>query len=283
MQKLLEGKTAVVTGASRGIGFATARRFADEGANVVLAARGQEALDAAAEAITDAGGQAIGVSADITAKSSVEALVRAAVEHFGGLDVLCNNAGSTGDPSPVTELSEEGFDRTFELDARAVLFGHKYAARQFREQGTGGSIITVASVAALQGGWSSISYTTAKHAAVGIIRHAAKELSADRIRTNGIAPGVVMTPLIAGAFGVPREKATDLVRYIDERLGPQQALGRYGTVDDIANAALFLASDLSAYVSGTVIPVDGGISSYTLSSSDEDIARTAQDFLAEVG
>ena len=118
---------------------------------------------------------------------------------------------------------------------------------------------------------------------VGSIRHATKELSADRIRTNGIAPGVVMTPLIAGTFDVPQEKATELTHHIDEQLGPQQALGRYGTVDDIAAAALFLASDLRPTSAAPSSRSTGGISSYTLRSSDEDIARTAQDFLAEVG
>lgn len=279
MTGLLEGRTAIVTGASKGIGLAITARFAAQGAHVVLAARGHDALDAAVGRIVDAGGSAVAVTADVTDEASVAALVDAAVERFGGLDVMVNNAGSTGDPSPLTELSASGFDHTFQLDARSVVFGHKHAARRFREQGDGGSIITIASVAAIQGGWSSISYTTAKHAVIGTVRHAAKELSADRIRTNVIAPGVIMTPLIADAFGVPSDHASDLMDVVDERLGTRQALGRYGTVDDIANVALFLASDLSSYVSGAVIPVDGGISAYTQSTSDDDIARVAREFL----
>ncbi|WP_254216312.1 SDR family NAD(P)-dependent oxidoreductase [Burkholderia multivorans] len=118
----------------------------------------------------------------------------------------------------------------------------------------------------------------AKHAVVGTIRHAAKELAPFGIRTNGVAPGVIMTPLIAKAFGVPPEKADELVQYLVGRLGSKQAMGRYGSAEDVANAALFFASDLSAYVSGTVMPVDGGISSYTLSTSDEEIFAAAQEF-----
>jgi len=114
---------------------------------------------------------------------------------------------------------------------------------------------------------------------IGTIRHAAKELAPFRIRSNGVAPGVIMTPLVAKAFGVPPEKADALVAFLVDRLGPKQAMGRYGSAEDIANAALFLASDLSAYVSGTVIPVDGGLSSYTLSTSDEEIYAAAQEFL----
>lgn len=281
MDKLLQGKTAIITGASKGIGRAIAELFGREGANVVITARGQDALNETVDAITGKGGKAISVSVDMTKESSVASAVKAAVDHFGRLDIMCNNAGSTGDPSTITDITKDGFDRTFALDTRSVLFGHKYAARQFIKQGTRGSIITTASVAALQGGWSSISYTTAKHAVVGIIQHAAKELGTYGIRSNAVAPGVIMTPLIAKAFGVPQEKGKELTSYIDKHLGSKQALGRYGTPEDIANAALFLASDLSSYINGVVIPVDGGISSYTQSTSDAEITEIAKDFLAQ--
>lgn len=276
MDKLLKGKVAIVTGGASGIGLAAVQRFAVEGAHVLIADIAQEAGKAAAAAL---GESALFQRTDVTDEASIQAAVDAAVARFGRLDIMFNNAGSTGDAAPVTEIEAAGFDRTFVLDVRSVVLGHKCAARRFKEQGTGGSIITTVSVAGLQGGWLSVSYATAKHAVVGTIRHAAKELAPFGIRSNGVAPGVIMTPLIAKAFGVPPEKADALVQYLVGRLGGKQAMGRYGSAEDVANAALFLASDLSAYVSGTVIPVDGGISSYTLSTSDEEIFAAAQEFV----
>lgn len=276
MSQLLTGKVAIVTGGASGIGLAAAQRFVAEGARVVIADVAQEAGEAAAASLGEA---AMFQRTDVTDEASIQAAVDAASARFGRLDVMFNNAGTTGDGSAITEIGAAGFDKTFVLDVRSVVLGHKCAARRFKEQGTGGSIISTVSVAGLQGGWSSVSYATAKHAVVGTIRHAAKELAPFGIRTNGVAPGVIMTPLIAKAFGVPPEKADALMQYLVGRLGGKQALGRYGSAEDVANAALFLASDLSAYVSGTVIPVDGGISSYTLSTSDEEIFAAAQEFV----
>lgn len=276
MNNLLAEKVAIVTGGASGIGLAAVQRFVAEGARVVIADVAQEAGEAAAASL----GESVAFQrTDVTDEASIQAVVDAAITRFGRLDVMFNNAGSTGDGSAITEIGPAGFDKTFVLDVRSVVLGHKCAARRFKEQGTGGSIISTVSVAGLQGGWSSVSYATAKHAVVGTIRHAAKELAPLGIRTNGVAPGVIMTPLIAKAFGVPPEKADELMQYLVGRLGGKQALGRYGSAEDVANAALFLASDLSAYVSGTVIPVDGGISSYTLSTSDEEIFAAAQDFV----
>ncbi|WP_434026973.1 SDR family NAD(P)-dependent oxidoreductase [[Pseudomonas] boreopolis] len=275
MSNLLTGKVAIVTGGASGIGLAAAQRFVAEGGRVVIADVAQEAGEAAAASLGEA---AAFQCTDVTDEASIQAAVDAAVTRFGRLDVMFNNAGSTGDGSSITEIGPAGFDKTFVLDVRSVVLGHKCAARRFKEQGTGGSIISTVSVAGLQGGWSSVSYATAKHAVVGTIRHAAKELAPFGIRTNGVAPGVIMTPLIAKAFGVPPEKADELVQYLVGRLGSKQAMGRYGSAEDVANAALFFASDLSAYVSGTVMPVDGGISSYTLSTSDEEIFAAAQEF-----
>lgn len=275
MSNLLTGKVAIVTGGASGIGLAAAQRFVAEGGRVVIADIAQEAGEAAAASLGEA---AAFQRTDVTDEVAIQAAVDAAVTRFGRLDVMFNNAGSTGDGSSITEIGPVGFDKTFVLDVRSVVLGHKCAARRFKEQGTGGSIISTVSVAGLQGGWSSVSYATAKHAVVGTIRHAAKELAPFGIRTNGVAPGVIMTPLIAKAFGVPPEKADELVQYLVGRLGSKQAMGRYGSAEDVANAALFFASDLSAYVSGTVMPVDGGISSYTLSTSDEEILTAAQEF-----
>lgn len=274
---ILNGKVAIVTGAGSGIGYAIVKRYIEEGAKVVAA----DISENVHRLRKEMGENVFTTITDVTKEEDIKSMIKQGADHFGKIDILCNNAGSTGDSSAITDISKEGFDKTFTLDASSVLLGHKHIARQFQEQGTAGSIITIASVSGLQGGWSSVSYATAKHAVVGIVRHAAKELGSYGIRTNGIAPGVIMTPLIAKAFGVQQEKAEELNKYIIDHLGSTQALGRYGKPEDIANAAVFLASDLSSYINGTIIPVDGGISSYTLSTSDQDITKAAQDFLAQ--
>lgn len=277
MTELLNGKVAIVTGGASGIGLAAVRRFVAEGARVLIADIAEEAGVAVA---AKAGPEVVFSRTDVTDEGSLQSAVDAAVDAFGRLDVMFNNAGSTGDSSGILELGTEGFDKTFILDVRSVILGHKLAGRRFRAQGSGGSIITNVSVAGLQGGWSSMSYVTAKHAVVGTIRQAAKELGEFGIRCNGVAPGVIMTPLLAKSFGVPPERGEAFIHFVEARLASRQAMGRYGTAEDIANAALFLASDLSTYVNGAVIPVDGGISSYTLSTSDAEVVQAAEAFLA---
>jgi NAD(P)-dependent dehydrogenase (short-subunit alcohol dehydrogenase family) len=278
MEGLLEGKTAIVTGGASGLGLASVKRFLKEGAQVVIADIQDELGVAMADEL---GNKSIYIHTDVTEERAIEKTIAETISHFGRLDIMFNNAGAVGDPSSILEIESMGFDKLMKLDVNSVIFGHKYAARQFKLQGTGGSIITTASVAALQGGWSSVGYATAKHAIVGTVRHAAKELSPFGIRTNAIAPGVIMTPLIGKAFGVPADKTDDFISYLEETLGGKQAMGRYGTMEDVANAALFLASDLSAYINGVFIPIDGGISSYTLSTSDEEIFAVAKDFIAK--
>jgi NAD(P)-dependent dehydrogenase (short-subunit alcohol dehydrogenase family) len=182
-----------------------------------------------------------------------------------------NNAGGVGDPAGITDITSSSFDAVIKLDVNSVLYGHKYAARQFKKQGTGGTIITTASTAALQGGWSSVSYTVAKHALIGLIRHAALELGSSGIRTNAIAPGVTLTPIFSKGFGIPMDDIGNVLQQIDQEIGSTQPMCRFGTVEDTANAALYLASDLSSYVTGIIIPVDGGLTSYTSSRQQEDI------------
>jgi len=143
MTDLLAGKVAIVTGGASGIGLAAVERFVAQGARVVIADLAQEAGEAAAAALGDG---AIFQRTDVTDEASIQAAVDAAVAGFGRLDILFNNAGSTGDSSPVTEIGSEGFDKTFVLDARSVVLGHKRAARRFKAQGTGGSIISTVSV-----------------------------------------------------------------------------------------------------------------------------------------
>ncbi|WP_286793342.1 glucose 1-dehydrogenase [Microbacterium sp. UBA3394] len=277
MTGLLEGKVAIVTGGTSGIGRASVERFVAEGARVAIADIQDEAGQALADALGDA---AIYVHTDVTDEAALEALVATTVEVFGKLDVMYNNAGAQGDPSPILEVGTEGFDKTLGLLTRSVILGHKFAAKQFQAQGTGGSIISTASAAALQGGWSAAGYTTAKHAVVGIVRQATAELAPAGIRSNAIAPGIIMTPIMARAFGVPLEQADDFTDFLAERLAGSQPLGRTGTPDDIAKVATFLASDMSDFMSGAVIPVDGGATAITQGSFAADAAQAGQEYAA---
>lgn len=275
MTGLLDGKVAIVTGGTSGIGLATVERFVAEGAKVAIADIQDELGASIAKKL---GEDALYVHTDVTDESAIEALVTTTVDRFGKLDVIHNNAGAQGDPSSILEVGSEGFDKTMALLTRSVLLGHKYAARQFQAQGTGGSIISTASAAGLQGGWSAAGYTIAKHAVVGVVRQAVAELAPLGIRSNAIAPGIIMTPIMARTFGVPIEDAEPFAEFLADRLGSTQPLGRTGTADDIAKVATFLASDLAGYVTGVTIPVDGGATAVTQGSFSTDVVKAAAEY-----
>ncbi|MDJ1371899.1 SDR family NAD(P)-dependent oxidoreductase [Gulosibacter molinativorax] len=277
MAGLLEGKVAIVTGGSSGIGLASVERFIAEGAKVTIADIQDELGGQIAERL---GESALYVHTDVTDEASIQQVVTTTVDKFGKLDVMYNNAGAQGDPSPLLEIGSEGFDKTIALLTRSVVLGHKYAALQFQAQGTGGSIISTASAAGLQGGWSALGYTTAKHAIVGVVRQAVAELGTLGIRSNAIAPGIIMTPIMAKTFGVPVEESEGFVQFLADRLGHTQPSGRVGFPDDIAKVATFLASDLSEYVSGVTIPVDGGATAITQGTFATEVVKAAQEYAA---
>lgn len=277
MTGLLDGKVAIVTGGTSGIGLATVERFVAEGAKVAIADIQDELGESTAARFGDA---ALYVHTDVTDENAIEALVAATVARFGKLDVMHNNAGAQGDPAAIVDLTSAGFDKTIALLTRSVLLGHKFAARQFQKQGTGGSIITTASAAGLQGGWSAAGYTIAKHAVIGIVKQAVAELAPLGIRSNAVAPGIIMTPIMARTFGVPLEKSDEFVTFLAERLDATQPIGRVGHPDDVAKVALFLASDLSAYVTGVTIPVDGGATSITQGTFSTEVVAAAAEFTA---
>ena len=273
----LEGKVAIVTGGASGIGLATVKKFVAEGAKVIFADI-QDDLGSAIE--SELGANAVYVHTDVTSESEIEALVAAAVARFGKLDVMFNNAGAQGDPSPMDSLSSDGFDKASALLVRSVFLGHKYAARQFIAQGTKGSIISTSSAAAIQGGWSAPGYTIAKHGVTGAVRQAAVEYGSHGIRCNAIAPGIIMTPIYPATFGVPMAQSDEFLGFLADALAPTQPIGRVGQPEDVADAAVFLASDASTFITGVVLPVDGGVTSPYQGSFVPELLKAVETFNA---
>jgi NAD(P)-dependent dehydrogenase (short-subunit alcohol dehydrogenase family) len=216
----------------------------------------------------------------VTSETDIKAAVETAVRQFGKLDAIYNNAGAPGDPAPLLELSTEGFERTIALLTRSVVLGTRIAARQFIAQGTPGAIVNTASAAGLQAGWSSASYTIAKHAVIGVTRHAAAEFGPHRVRSNAIAPGIIRTPIMARAFGIPMDRAEEFAAFLEDRHGSLQPIGRLGLPEDVAEAALWLVSDASTFVTGIVLPVDGGATSIYSSEAGADIVAAVKEFNA---
>jgi NAD(P)-dependent dehydrogenase (short-subunit alcohol dehydrogenase family) len=246
----LTGKTALITGASRGIGKATALALAGQGCNVVLSSRKQEALDEVAAEIRAAhpGAAVLPKAAHVGDEDAARACVEAAVGEFGAVDVLVNNAATSPHFGPMVELDAARAAKTVQVNQFAVVLWTQLAWRLSMAE-RGGSIVNIASVGGLIGLSHRPAYTAAKHGVVGLTKTLARDLAADGIRVNAICPGMIRTPLTEQYFGdgsFERSLATTV---------PQ---GRYGEASDVANAALYLASDLGSYVNGTALTVDGG-------------------------
>jgi NAD(P)-dependent dehydrogenase (short-subunit alcohol dehydrogenase family) len=250
----LEGKVAVITGGASGIGEASVRLFAAEGAEVVVADVQDERGGRLA---SELGVEYVHV--DVTREDDVEAAVSHAVDVYGRLDCMFNNAGIAGAVGPIESVTAEAFDRTVAVLLRGVFLGVKHAAPVMRAQG-GGSIINTASVAAVRTGYGNHVYSAAKAGVVQLTRSVAMELGEDNVRVNCVLPGFIPTPMIARARGVPLGEADGKLGVITEAFREAQPIRRPGHPDDIAKAALWLASDDSGFVNGHALVVDGGVS-----------------------
>jgi NAD(P)-dependent dehydrogenase (short-subunit alcohol dehydrogenase family) len=255
MSRRLQGKVAVITGAVSGIGLATVERFIEEGAQV-LAADIQSEAGSALE--VRFGGALRFVRCDVTRPGEIKAAIDAAGTQFGGLDILFSNAGRGGTRAGVQDWDAEGWDETQALLLRSVVAGAAFATPHMIRRG-GGSIINTSSVSALQAGYAPIAYSVAKAGVLHFSRLAAAELSAHRIRINAIVPGFIATNIFGGAFGLDGEQARQMAQAVAARSGAANPIGRSGAPRDIAEAAVFLASDEAGFITGTHLTVDGGI------------------------
>jgi 3-oxoacyl-[acyl-carrier protein] reductase len=244
----LQGKIALVTGAGSGYGAAMARRFAAEGARVACVDINRDA--AAAVAATLPEGAGIAVQCDVADGASVGAMVEEIVRQIGGFDIVVNNAGISQKPSRIAKMPEAELDRLFAVNVKSLYHMAVHALPVLRKRG-GGAVINIASVTAIRPRPGMTWYNATKAAVITITQSMAGELAPDRIRVNAIAPAVGVTPMFRTMFGDEADAAHD-------RLVPTIPLGRLCQPDDIASAALYLASDDACYVTGVVLPVDGG-------------------------
>ncbi len=247
----LEGKVAVITGGASGIGESTVRLFAAEGARVVIADMQQERGEALAKEL---GGAAVFVPCEVRQEDQVKAAVDAAVSRWGRLDCLFNNAGFGGALGLYEDIPAEEFDMTFDVLVKGVFLGMKHAVPVMRAQG-GGSIINTGSIAGVAAGRGPLVYSAAKAAVIHMTKTAAMPYGEANIRVNCICPGYIPTPLSTNTVGKPEELMAERSAHYAER----QPIPRAGKPDDIAQMALFLASDRSTFVNGQAIVVDGAV------------------------
>jgi len=249
----LEGKSALVTGAASGIGRATAILFAQHGASVACVDRAAE-VDATAASIRQAGGRAIALNKDVSNETDVAEFVQAAVNEFGGLDVCYANAGVSGGLPSMDDLSAEDWLRVLNINLVGAFLTVKHAARVMTKAKRG-SIICTASVAGIRSGAGGITYSASKAGVISLVQTVANQLSGSGVRINAICPGLIETGMTKPLFDRARERGSE------HKIGQLNPLRRYGKPEEIAGAALFLASDDASYVNGIALPVDGGLSS----------------------
>src|SRR3984893_775833 len=248
-----KGQVALVTGASSGIGLATAKAFAEAGAAVVLADINEEALRTATDELTSAGHRAIGVICDVADEAQAAAMVERSVATFGRLDMAFNNAGIVGFTGDLADESAETFDKVTAINLRGIWTCMKHELRQMRTQGSG-AIVNCSSLGGLVGLAGRASYHATKHGVIGLTKSAAMDYAPRGIRINAVCPGVIDTPMNSAMA----EKQPDAMKEIMR----DQPIGRLGRSDEIAAAAIWLWSPAASFVLGVALPVDGGFTAH---------------------
>ena len=250
----LDGKTAIVTGGGRGLGRYMAEALSDAGANLVLCSRKLEPLEEVRDEIEIRGGEALALQCDVTEQEDVEEAVSAAQETFGSVDILVNNSGATWG-APPTEMPSEQFERVLAVNVRGTFLMAQAAGRRMIERGSGGTIVNVASIAALVGGhpdyMQTVGYNSSKGAVISMTRDLATSWAAYGITVNAIAPGWFPTRMSGG-----------LIERFEERMLEDIPLGRFGNPEDLKGVVVFLASPAAAYITGQTIVVDGGATAW---------------------
>lgn len=254
--KLLAGRVAVITGAARGIGLATAQLFAASGASIIAFDLPSAPVDGAIAAAKQAGVQAMVFKGDVSSAADWQRLVAEAKSRFGRIDILINNAGISGQIGSMLDYPDEVFDQVMAINARGVFLGMKYVGQLMKAVGQGGAMVNISSVSGIGGGRFVIGYTASKHAVVGMTKLAAAELATYKIRVNALCPAPTATEMMFELERTQSPGDPDAVRRGMSKMIP---LGRYGEPDEIAAAILFLASDAASFITGTAIPIDGGL------------------------
>jgi len=248
--KTLDGKIALVTGGSSGIGRAAALLFAREGAKVVIADVLEEGSEETVQMVKKSGGEATFFNTDVSKSNEVEALIRKTVESYGRLDCAFNNAGIGGGRAPTAKCTEEEWERVISVNLKGVWLCMKYEIPQMLEQG-GGAIVNTSSVAGVVGFEGTPAYVASKHGVVGLTKAAALEYATSGIRVNAVCPGVIRTPMIDRIVAA-RPNMAEVYRTM-------HPIGRLGEAEEIAEAAMWLCSDAASFVTGHCMVVDGGL------------------------
>lgn len=256
MSKLHEGKVALITGGSSGLGLATAIEMAREGAKVVIVGRREGALEEAKKNIQAevAGAEVLSVSADVSSEEGVKKFIKATLDSFGKIDYFFNNAGIEGLQKPIVEYPIDVFKDVININLMGVVYGLKYVLEVMEKQGSG-SIVNSSSVGGIRGVVNQSAYVASKHAVAGLTKNMAAEYGKKGIRVNAIAPGAILTPMVEEAF---KMLAPDDPEGAIKEWAQTNPSGRLGVPQDVANVVSFLFSEKAGYVNGQIIAIDGG-------------------------